>query len=88
MLRRETFDQQRSRLHDLTGLAIAALRDVDVAPGLLNRMISRRMEAFDRRDLPADHVGNRGDTGACGLLVDKNGASAAEGLAAAKLGAR
>src|SRR5260370_41624497 len=81
-------DQQRCRLHDLTGLAIAALRNVEVAPSLLNRMIARRMEPFDRRDLPADHVGNRGDTGAYGLLVDKDGASAAEGLAAAKLGAR
>src|SRR5262249_6152499 len=81
-------DQQCSRLHDLTGLAIAALRDVEVAPCLLNRVIARRMEPFDRRDLPADHVGNRGDTRACGFLVDKDGASAAESLAAAKLGAR
>jgi hypothetical protein len=81
-------DQQRSCLHDLTGLAIAALRDVEAAPSLLNRMIARRMEPFDRRDLPADHVGNRGDTGAYGILVDKDGASAAESLAAAKLGAR
>src|SRR5207245_525572 len=79
-------DQQRCRLHDLTGLAIAALRDVEVAPGLLNRMIARRMEAFDRRDLPADHVGNRGDTGAYGLLVDKDGTSAAEVLAAGEFG--
>src|SRR5216683_3776187 len=80
--------QQRGCLHDLAGLAIAALRDVELAPSLLNRMIARRMEAFDGRDLPAVHVGNRGDAGAYGLLADKDGASAAEGLAAAKLGAR
>jgi hypothetical protein len=80
-------DQERSRLHDLTGLAIAALRDIEVAPSFLNRMIARRMETLDGRDLPVGHVGNRGDTGAYGLLVDKDGASTAEGLAAAKLGA-
>ena len=80
-------DQQCSCLHDLTGLAIAALRNVEVAPGLLNRMIARRMEPFDRRDLPADHVGNRRDARAYGILFDKDGASTAEGLAAAKLGA-
>src|SRR5260370_26100543 len=81
-------DQQCGRLHDLTGLAIAALWDIEIAPCLLNRMIACRMEAFDRRDLPADDVGNRGDTGAYGLLVDKDGASSAEGLSAAQLGAR
>ena len=81
-------DQQCGRLHDLTGLAIAALRDIEIAPCLLNRMIACRMEAFDRGDLAADDVGNRGDTGAYGLLVDKDGARAAQGLAAAKLGAR
>jgi hypothetical protein len=41
------FHQQRSGLHNLSGLAIAALRDVHLAPGLLNRVITGGMEAFD-----------------------------------------
>src|ERR1700756_4168423 len=78
--------QQRGGLHDLPDLAIAALRDVELAPSLLNRVIAGRVQAFDRRDLPPDHVGNRGDTGAHGLLVDNDGTRSAEGLAAAIFG--
>src|SRR5215472_3670928 len=80
-------DQQRDRLHDLTSLAIAALRNVQLAPGLLNRMVAGQVKAFDRRDLPADHIGNRRDAGADGVLIDHNRAGAAERLAAAKFGA-
>ena len=75
--------QQRGRLHDLADLAKAALRDVELAPGLLNRVVTRWMKAFDRRDLPIDHVGNRRDAGAYRLLVDDHGARAAKRLAAA-----
>src|SRR6267378_8430147 len=81
------FHQQRGGLHDLAGLAIAALRDISLAPGLLNGVIARGMKAFDCRDL-ADHVGNRGDAGAHGLLINNNSACAAESLAAAKFRAR
>src|SRR4029453_3149861 len=77
--------QQRRCLHDLAGLAKAALRDIELAPGLLNRVVARRMKAFDRRDLPIDHVGNRRDAGAHRLLVDDDGALTAEGLAAPAL---
>src|ERR1700690_3931633 len=62
------------RLHDLSGLAIAALRDIDLAPGLLNRMVARGVKAFDRRDLTVDDVGNRGNAGPYRLLVDDDGA--------------
>src|SRR3981081_61738 len=82
------FHQQRSRLHNLSGLAITALRDVHLAPGLLNRVITRGMEAFDGRDLSVDHVGNRSDAGSYGLLINNNGACAAQSLAAAKFRAR
>src|SRR5271163_4148350 len=78
------FHQQCCGLHDLAGLAIAALRNIDLAPGLLNRMITRRMQAFDRRNLSAGHVGDRGDAGAYGLLVHDHRACAAQRLAAAK----
>ena len=68
------FHEECGGLHNLAGLAIAALRDIDLAPGLLNRVIAGGMEAFDGRDLPVDHIGNRGDAGAYGLLVDNDGA--------------
>ena len=74
MRRFRIIHQQRRCLHDLTGLAKTALRDVELAPGLLNRVITRGMEAFDCRDLSVDHVGNRGDAGTYGLLVNNNGA--------------
>src|ERR1700730_7773959 len=71
--------QQGCGLHDLAGLAITALRDIDLTPRFLNRVIPRGMKAFDGGDLAADHVGNRGDAGAHGLIVDESGAWAAEG---------
>jgi hypothetical protein len=80
--------EERGGLHNLAGLAIAALRDIYLAPGLLNGVITRWMKAFDRRDLPVDHVGNRSDAGAYGVLTDNNGACATESLAATKLRAR
>ena len=36
------FHQERGRLHDLTGLAIAALRNIQLAPSLLNWMVAGR----------------------------------------------
>ena len=40
------FHQQRRRLHDLAGLAKAALRDIELAPGLLHRVIAGRDEGL------------------------------------------
>ena len=37
------FCEQRSRLHDLTGLAITALGDVDLPPCFLNGVIAGRV---------------------------------------------
>ena len=79
--------QQRRRLHDLAGLAEAALRDVELAPGLLYRVIAGRVQPFDGGDVAAGGVGNRGDAGAHRLLVDDDGAGAAQRLAAAEFGA-
>ena len=78
--------QQRGRLHDLADLAITALRDVELSPSLLNRMIAGRVKAFDGGDLAAVHVGNRGDAGACRFLADDDGTRAAQRHAAAILG--
>src|SRR5258708_39962041 len=77
------FRQQCRGLHDLAGLAIAALRNIELAPGLLNRVIAGWMQAFDRRDLSADPIGDRGDASACGLLVHEHRACAAQRHAAA-----
>src|SRR6266699_1497127 len=82
------FHQQCGGLHDLAGLAIAALRDISLAPRLLNRVITGGMQAFDGRDLSVAYIGNRGDAGAYGLLIDNNGACATESLAAAEFRAR
>src|SRR5882724_7980067 len=79
--------QKRRRLHDLAHLAVAALRDIHLAPRLLNRVIAGGVEAFDGRDLAAADIGYRGDAGAHGLLVDNDGTGAAERLAAAEFGA-
>jgi hypothetical protein len=40
-------------LHDLTGLAVAALRHLLDNPGLLQRVTGVRRQAFDGRDLLA-----------------------------------
>ncbi len=45
------FREQCGRLHDLPGLAKAALRDVDLPPGFLNSVIAGGVEAFDGGDL-------------------------------------
>src|SRR5215213_11254747 len=74
------FQQQRGRLHDLADLAKAALRNIELPPGLLNRVIAGGMKTFDRCDFPIDDVGNRRDAGAYRLLVDDYGAGAAERL--------
>src|SRR5882724_1330853 len=81
------FVQKGRRLHDLAGLAIAALRDVDLTPSLLNRMIAGRVHSFDGGDLAADDVGDRRYAGAHRLLVDHDSAGTAERLAAAEFGA-
>src|SRR4051812_27689013 len=79
--------QKRSRLHDLAGLAEAALGNVDLAPGLLDRVIAVRMQSLDRGDLASGDVVDRRDAGAHGFLVDDDGAGAAQGLATAEFGA-
>src|SRR5439155_3334454 len=45
--------EQRCRGHDLSRLAIAALRYVELCPGLLHRMRARRRKSFDGDDFVA-----------------------------------
>src|SRR6516164_6006416 len=51
--------QQRRGLHDLPGLAIAALRNVERAPRDLNRVIPVGIEPFDGGDRLAARVAHR-----------------------------
>src|SRR5262249_45211366 len=69
-------------VHDLTALAIAALRDVQRSPRLLYRMVALRIEALDRRDRPARGVADRGNAGAGRRAVDMDRASPAQRHAA------
>src|SRR5262244_4600965 len=70
--------QQCRGLHDLAGLAIAALRDIERAPSLLHRMIAVAVEPFDRRYRAAGNITDRGDAGAGGLTVDMDSTGAAQ----------
>src|ERR671935_2051665 len=62
--------EQRGCLHNLTALAIAALRHIRGSPCLLHRMITVRVEPFDRYDRPAGDIAYGGDAGAGGFTVD------------------
>src|ERR1700731_4769209 len=77
--------QQRSCLHDLPGLAIAALRHIDLPPRFLNGVIAGRMQAFDGSDVAVGGIRDGSDAGADGLLVHDHGTRAAERHAASAL---
>src|SRR2546429_6660837 len=80
--------EQCRRGHDLTRLAVTALRHVFRDPGALHRVSAVLGQAFDRGDAL---VGDRGDgqhAGARGHAVQMHGAGAALRDAAAELGAR
>src|SRR5215470_6986753 len=80
-------EQRRSR-HDLARLAIPALRDLAVDPGLLDLGAGRaRADRLDRRDRRAADAVDRRDAGPDGEAVDVHGTGAAERHAAAELGA-
>src|SRR5690606_9623586 len=80
--------EQCRRLHDLSGLAVTALRDVQLAPGALHGMRAVGAESFNRDDAPAGECGERRLARADGLAVDVHRAGAAESEAAAVLRAR
>jgi hypothetical protein len=79
--------EQGSGGEDLAALAVAALGDVEVDPGLLEEVeLAVGGEAFDGGDV-AVGFGNGELAGADGLAVDVDGAGAAFADAAAVLGA-
>src|SRR5262245_9378737 len=76
-------EQGRHR-HDHAALAIAALRDVVVEPGLLHLVqVAVRGEAFDGGDRAVADRAQRQRAGACRHAVDMHGAGAALGDSAA-----
>src|SRR5215469_9418233 len=75
--------QQHRGLHDLAGLAITALRDVQGAPSLLHRVIAIAVEPLDRDHRAPVDVAYGGDAGTGGLAIDVHRASAAQRHAAA-----
>ena len=77
--------EERRRLHDLAGLAVAALRDVGRDPRALHRMALAGAEALDRDDLASGERAHRRLARADGLAVHVHGAGAAEAAAAAVL---
>src|SRR5262245_6787954 len=80
--------EQRRGGHDLARLAVAALHDLAVEPGLLDPGAGRgRTDRLDRGDRGAADAVDGGDAGADGDAVDMHGAGAAQRQAAAELGA-
>src|SRR5271166_926368 len=75
--------EQRCGLHDLSRLAIAALRNIQGAPRLLHRMITVGVEPLDRGYGSAGDIPDGGYAGAGGFAVDMDRASAAQGDPAA-----
>jgi hypothetical protein len=64
-------------LHDLSGLTVAALRDLLGDPRELQRMLALGMQSFDGRDLPADRIADRNRARADRRAVEVNSAGAA-----------
>ncbi len=78
--------EKRRRRHDLARLAVAALNDFLVEPGLLD-LGARccRADRLDRRDLGGADIVDRGDARAGRDAVDLDSAGAAERHPAAEL---
>src|SRR6516164_7171464 len=78
--------EQRDRRHDLPGLAVAALNDFEIEPGLLHLGARRgRDDAFDGGDGAVLQRADRKNVGTHWLAVDMHGAGAALRDAAAEL---
>ena len=79
------FGEQRSGLHDLPGLAVAALRDLLGDPRALQRVLTLGIETFDCGDLFASGGRYGGLAGAHRLTVDVDSTGATQTGAATEL---
>src|SRR5437879_5235640 len=78
--------QQRDGGHNLAGLAVAALHDLEIKPGLLDLPATRRAaDGLDRSDVLTADPGDRRDAGADRLAGEVDRAGAAECGATAEL---
>ena len=68
------FREQRRRLHDLPGLAVAALRHLFGDPGALERMVALRIKTFDGDDFFA-RGGGRSVICRCSRMTHNSGVS-------------
>src|SRR5580700_4227651 len=75
--------KQSGGLHDLAGLAIAALRHLQIEPGFLQRMVAIGRQALDGGDVLARHHGDRRLARAHRPAVEMHRAGAAHAGAAA-----
>src|SRR5215467_11783841 len=81
--------EERGGRHELSRLTVTTLRYAHLHPGRLQRPPNLvGLDSLDGHDLRVGHRGDRRGAGAHGLAVDVHGARAAEGHAAAELGAR
>src|SRR5262245_40600255 len=76
--------EQCCGLHDLSGLAIPALRCLRLNPGLLQWMLTVRVEPLDRRDRRVRHRAERRDAGADRASINVHRACAAHADATAE----
>ena len=76
--------QQSRRRHDLSGLAVAALRNFFRNPGLLQNVQSIRTQAFNGGDFLACDLRDGSGAGPCRRTIDVYGAGSAETGAAAE----
>src|SRR6516165_3834887 len=79
--------EQRRGSHDLAGLAVAALYDLQVEPGLLNPLAGTGgADSLDRGDRMSRRGADRHHAGSSGNAIQMHRARAAESDAAAELG--
>src|SRR6516162_7434469 len=76
------FRQERGRLHDLAGLAVAALRHAKITPSHLHRMLTLGIKTLDGDHRLTRDVGHDDGAGADRFAVDVNRTGAAERNAA------
>lgn len=77
--------EERRRRHDLSGLAVAALNDFEIEPGLLHLGAGwRGADAFDGGDRSPAHRADRQQAGAHRLAIHMHGTRTAERDAAAE----
>src|SRR5262249_55646916 len=74
----QILSQQRGRLHDLPGLAVAALRHLLRGPRLLQWMFAARIEPLDGDDLAVSRLTQAGLARAHCLAVEMDRAGSAE----------